>query len=186
MVDHSSNDESAYLDTAPISTRTHRRGWRRPAAAVAVVAALAATSAVTLLVANVERPTVQAARSPDTEALQHWWAASHGAVEALVHALDDAQMGLAVRDPDAVATACQQIHDAGELRLKARLPSPNSDLTADLTGAIEDAHAAAHMCLAARAGSPTDHVGEFGSYLEQAARQLRAGQELVNDALSQS
>jgi hypothetical protein len=131
-----------------------------------------------------DRSTVVAQDDPGTTALRRWWADSRDDVEALSGAISDVQQSLARRDADAVGAACLRMHDAAALKVKAHLPAPDADLTSDLSGAVDDAHAAAHMCLAAEAGSQNNYSGEFRSDLEQAGRQLRAAQALINKLLA--
>ncbi|MET0474516.1 MAG: hypothetical protein ABW001_07745 [Mycobacterium sp.] len=169
--------------TSPIPRDTPRRRWKGPAIGLAVVAALSVATVAPLIVEG-QRPSATGAEKPDAGSLQRWWADGHGDVEALQVSIDDVQHALSIKDPVAVGAACQRIHDAGELTLKARLPTPDPTLTAELAGAIEDAHAAAHLCLAAEAGSLENHAGEFRSDMEQAERQLRASQDIVNDVLT--
>jgi hypothetical protein len=132
------------------------------------------------------RPGGGSAAERDAVPLQHWWADSHEDVEALQVTIDAAQHGLAVGDGARVASACQEMHDVGEVTLMARLPAPDPILTSSLRGAIEDAHAAAHLCLAAAAGTSSNYAAEFRSDLEQAERQLHTAQELVNELLTEA
>jgi hypothetical protein len=46
---------------------------------------------------------------------------------AVLHTISAVQHGLAIRDLAVVAEGCQRIHDADELKLKARLPAPQAD-----------------------------------------------------------
>ena len=68
--------------------------------------------------------------------------------------------------------------------LPAHLPTPDPDLTGELTAATADAHAAAHMCLAVLAGSVNSYDGEFVADVDQANKHLTAAQELINKALT--
>jgi len=182
--DHPGADSTS-PDMGPIASGTSCRRWRGLAIAIgiAVVTVLTVVTVAPLAIRD-HRSIVPAAERPDAAPLQRWWAESHGDVEALQGTIYDTQHALAIRNPDAVAASCQRMHDAGELTLKARLPAPDPVLTTDLAGAIEDAHAAAHLCLAAEAGSLTNYAGEFHSDLEQAVRQLQAAQDLVNKLMT--
>lgn len=171
-------------NTTPAVTGTARRS-RGLVFGIVVIAVLALGVVATLVVSDMKRSDVPVAEAPDAEALQHWWADSHGDVEALRATIDDAQRGLAIQDDTAVASACQAMHD-GELKLRARLPAPEPVLTSTLDGAIEDAHGAAHMCLAAVAGSLNNYAGEFRSDMEQAEQQLQTAQDLVNKLLTET
>ena len=90
---------------------------------------------------------------------------------------------LELRDQAALEKSCQEMHDAGAVRLRAHLPAPDPDLTAELDAAINDAHDAAHMCLAALADSQNNYAGEFVSNLDQADKHLKAALDIVNKSL---
>jgi len=62
------------------------------------------------------------------------------------------------------------MHDDAVITLKADLPAPDRVLSTELAGAIEDAHAASHMCLAAMADSVNDYAGEFRSQMAESDR----------------
>jgi hypothetical protein len=68
--------------------------------------------------------------------------------------------------------------------MQSHLPSPNSEVTAELHGAVEDFHSAAHMCLAVAAGSPVNYDAEFFSSMRQANMHMRAAQKLINQLLT--
>lgn len=172
-------------DMSPVLAVAPQRRWRGLAIAIAAVAFLALLTVITVVPSVMDRRSIApTAERSQAVPLQHWWADSHGDVEALQGTIYDAQHALAIRNPDAAAAACQRMHHAGELTLKARLPAPDPVLTSDLNGAIEYAHTAAHMCMAAEAGSLTNYAGEFGSDMEQALRQLQAAQGLMNNMLT--
>lgn len=76
------------------------------------------------------------------------------------------------------------MHDAAGVDLPAHLPTPNPDLTSELTAATADANAAAHMCLSAVAGSVNNYHGEFAADVDQADKHLTKAQELINKALT--
>lgn len=59
-------------------------------------------------------------------------------------------------------------------------------MTSELRASIDDAHAAAHMCLAAMAGSVNSYDGEFVSLVEEAARNVAAAQLRIRRALHRS
>jgi hypothetical protein len=172
-------------ETSPIPTMTRRRRWWGVVLGIAVILVLTAAAVIPLAIGNQQQSRRRTADSNPT-VLQRWWVDSHGDVEALSNVIDDVQHALAVRNPDAVGADCQRMHDAAEVTLKSRLPAPDPILTAQLAGAAEDAHDAAHMCLAAEDGSQTNYAGEFRSDLEQSQRQLRAAQALVNRLITAS
>jgi hypothetical protein len=51
------------------------------------------------------------------------------------------------RDQPALEKSCQQMHDAGVVKLRAHLPAPDSDLAAELDAAVNDAHNALRICV---------------------------------------
>jgi hypothetical protein len=102
----------------------------------------------------------------------------------LQNALDDAQRALDRLDPTGFEAACQTMHDAGEVKLQAHLPTPNPDLTSELRAAIDDAHSAAHLCLSVAAGSMNNYDGEFIANVDQADRHMKAAQDLINETLA--
>ncbi|WP_458315381.1 hypothetical protein [Mycolicibacterium brisbanense] len=115
---------------------------------------------------------------------QHWWVAAHTPVDELRNVLLDTRSALQRQDAATLGTDCHKMHDAAVVRLRAQLPAPDPQLTAELDAAINDAHDAAHMCLAAIDGSQNNYSGEFRSALDQADRNLTAALVSVNNSLS--
>ena len=115
--------------------------------------------------------------------MQQWWSAAHEHFDELQGALEDSRAALELRDEPALEPSCQEMHDAGVVRLRAHLPAPDPDLTAELDAAINDAHDAAHMCLSAVSGSLNNYAGEFVSNLDQAEKHLEAALAIVNKGL---
>ncbi len=115
---------------------------------------------------------------------QHWWLAAHTPVDELRNVLLDTRSALQRQDAATLGTDCHKMHDAAVVRLRAQLPAPDPQLTAELDAAINDAHDAAHMCLAAIDGSQNNYGGEFRSALDQADRNLTAALVSVNNSLS--
>jgi hypothetical protein len=156
--------------------------------AAAAIAVLSIAGGAATVVATTDTPhTAPSApttsATPDISALQQWWSAARDDFIDVKDASQQVQQALDVIRPGALGAACQRVHDAAEVRLKSRLPSPNSDLTAELAAAIEDFHAAAHMCLAVVAGSPVDYDGEFLSSMAQGNRHMTAAQNIIDKAL---
>ncbi|BBX37464.1 hypothetical protein MMAG44476_25254 [Mycolicibacterium mageritense DSM 44476 = CIP 104973] len=151
----------------------------------ALVAALVAAVAVALgvLVAVVvghdggirqsEQPT------QDGAAIRDWWAESRDDFAALQVALDDTQDALKRQDVDALRVSCQQMHDGASVDLPSHLPTPDPELTNELKAATDDAHQAAHMCLAAVAGSMNSYRAEFDTDLAQAQAHLEQARDIV-------
>lgn len=104
--------------------------------------------------------------------VEQWWTKHQTDVDALRSSIRDSQRALDREDLDALGEACLKMHDDAVITLRSTLPTPDRELTAELGGAIEDAHAAAHMCLAAKAGSINNYAGEFRSQLAASDRQL--------------
>jgi hypothetical protein len=87
---------------------------------------------------------------------------------------------LADKDEAVLQKSCQDMHDAGAVDLRAHLPAPDADVTAEIDAAINDAHEASHMCLAAISGSLNSYAGEFDADLEQADKHLQAALAMIN------
>ena len=118
-----------------------------------------------------------------TAAMQQWWSTAHEHFDELQSAVRDSQQALKRQDDATLQKSCQQMHDAGVVKLRAHLPAPDPDLTAELDAAINDAHEAAHMCLSAISGSENNYAGEFVSNLDQSEKHLEAALDIVNKGL---
>lgn len=152
--------------------------------AASIVAAVALTAVLGVVVTHRERPeTSSAPTNAESTAMQQWWSAARGNFNDFQGALDDTREGLKRQDEAMVQSSCQDMHDAGAVDLRAHLPTPNADLTAEIDAAINDAHEAAHMCLAAASGSLNNYVGEFAANLDQAEKHLTAALNIVNESL---
>jgi hypothetical protein len=172
---------------APLGVPAPRpRAWYRtfPAiAAFSVTAAVAMASiVVAILMASSGAP--GAGMSSKHEELTQWWSATYPHVAELQDTLDDSEHALERVDGPALASACQRMHDAAGVDIAARLPSPDADLTAELAAAIEDAHAASHMCLSVLDTTPNNYDAEFASGVDQADRHLEAALAIVNRNLT--
>ncbi|KUI25782.1 hypothetical protein AU196_23660 [Mycobacterium sp. IS-1742] len=157
------------------------RAHRRRGVAVAIVAAVVGVAA--LLVVDASR-THDAVVPSEQAAVREWWSAAQPAVTDLQESLYDAESSLRRMNASALAAACQRMHDSAAVGVPAEMPTPDRDLTAELSAATEDAHSAAHMCLAVVANSPHNYEGEFTANLDQAEKQMRAAMALVNRILT--
>lgn len=119
-------------------------------------------------------------------AFSQWWSEAYPAVSALQGILDEAQRALRRREPVALASACQVMHDVAAVQVPSHLPAPEGDLGAELGAAAEDAHSAAHMCLAVVEQTPNNYDAEFVSNLEQAGRQVKSAMSTANEYLAGS
>lgn len=171
--------------TPDVPAPASKRWTRRCLAAAAVIAVLSfAGGAAGMVVIRGERHvTSSAPTTSSTTALQRWWSSARDDFTDLKDASDEAQLAIDVIRPGALSAACQHVHDAAEVRLQSHLPSPNTELTAELNAAIEDFHAAAHMCLAVVAGSSSNYDSEFLSSMTQANRHMSAAQDIINRML---
>lgn len=152
--------------------------------AASIVAAVALTAVLGVVVTHREGPeTSSAPTNAESTAMQEWWSAARGHFDDFQGALDDTREGLKRQDEAMVQSSCQDMHDAGAVDLRAHMPTPNADLTAEIDAAINDAHEAAHMCLAAASGSLNNYVGEFAANLDQAEKHLTAALNIVNKSL---
>ena len=131
-----------------------------------------------------ERTGTSTATSATPVSIQQWWADAHEHFTELQNALDDSQRALDRLDGPGLEAACQRMHDAAGVDLKAHLSTPDPDLTSELAAATADSHAAARMCLSAAAGSLNNYHGEFAADVDQADEHLTAAQELINKALT--
>jgi len=168
----------------PANKRSWSRRGLRIIASTGVVAAVLLAGVLAVIITN--RPEPETARpltSVDAVAMQQWWSAAHEHFDELQRAVNDTQAALEHHDDSAFAPSCQKMHDAGAVNLRAHLPAPDPDLTAELDAAINDAHEAAHMCLSAINQSQNNYAGEFVSNLDQAERHLKAALDIVNTRL---
>jgi hypothetical protein len=151
----------------------------------AIVAVLVTSAAVVALAVVRDRDQSRsAAPTPvGAQAIREWWSVAHEPFAELRESLDDAQDALDRLDGRAVEAACQQMHDTADVGLRTHMPTPDPELTSELAAATADAHIAAHICLAAMAGSTNGHDAEFMAAVEQAETHMVAAQKLVNKAL---
>lgn len=117
-------------------------------------------------------------------ATQDWWSQASVDVDDLASALDDTQRAIRRWDSAAFDEACQRMHDTAAVSVPSRLPAPDPTVTAELSAAAEDAHAASHMCLAVFANSANNYDGEFTAALEQASRHVDTARVLVDLKMS--
>lgn len=143
-----------------------------------VVALVISATALATTFAQRER-TVFAAADTGSIAVQQWWDTAGSHVTDLQAAMDDVRDAFDRFDKKRLERACERVHDGAVVGLQAYLPSPEPDLTSELEAAIQDAHSAAHLCLAAMAGSPTNYDAEFATYLDEADTHLKAARNLV-------
>jgi hypothetical protein len=163
-------------EVTPMATDTSRvragltGSWRRWILVGAIIAAflLVAALGVAIAASRLTGPAVSTGpASADHDAVQQWWSGVREPVNRLQTALDNARRALDRQDSTELQTDCQRVHDIAEIELRAQLPSPDRQLTSELTAAIEDAHSAAHLCLAAVAGSPNVYRGDFTPYADR-------------------
>jgi hypothetical protein len=151
----------------------------------ALAIALFAGGAAGIAVANHTRHIGSAGPATSSvTALQHWWVGAEKDFTDMRNASDDVDQAFSRFRPGALAAACQHVHDAAEIKMQSHLPSPNRKLTAELNAAIKDFRFAAHLCLAAVAGSPGNYDGEFLSLMAQANKHMRAAQDIVDQTLT--
>lgn len=165
----------------PETTAWYRTRWALVGASAVV--ALTVSVAAVAVVMNRDRTEPVAATPTEQQAVLQWWEHAHTPVTKLQDSIADARHSMESLTPIGLEQACQRMHDLAGVQVHTYLPAPTPELTSELAAAAEDAHAAAHMCLSAVAGSRNAYDGEFRSSLEQAERQLVHAQELVNVAL---
>lgn len=180
---------TAPVAAVPASSAT--RPWYRKkwviAAASLVGILLIAGGIVVAVVATTGKNTPSAPTTSAATAIKNWWSGAQQDFSDLQNALNDSRRALnrTPMDWSRLEDACGRMHDAAENKLKARLPTPDPELTADVQGMIEDFHGAAHNCLSAYAGA-SEQIGEFTSLLDQAEKQMRAAEDVVNNVLAQA
>lgn len=166
------------------SKTTRRRQWI-VAALGSVLLLLIAGGSVTIVTTSHSLRHVASPAPTMTKwtAIQRWWAETSQDFKATRDASAEVRHAIDQQDATGLDSACQQVHDDAEIKLKAHLPSPQPDLTAEVSAAIEDYHSAAHMCLSVAEGSTNNYVGEFSSYLEEADLHMKAAQDIVDQVL---
>lgn len=172
---------------APVGGSTpQRRVWYRTFPAIATFSVTGAVAVASLVVAIVMASSGSPGGSSSSEhaELTEWWSTTHPHVAELQDALDDSRQALRRIDSPALASACQRMHDAAGVDLAAHLPSPDADLTAELSAASGDAHDAAHMCLSVLEHTPNNYDAEFASDVDQADRHLKAALAIINRGLT--
>jgi hypothetical protein len=164
----------------------HRTKWAIVGAGVLAVLVISGAAVALILTVGGKQTSSSTPTSVGSAAIQEWWSGAHEHFTELQNALDDAQRALDRLDGTGFEAACQQMHDAGEVGLQAHLPAPDPDLTSELRAAIEDAHAAAHLCLSVVAGSMTNYDGEFIANIDQADKHMQAAQDMINKSLART
>lgn len=161
----------------------YRTKWAIVGASILAVLVISAAAVAVVVSRSGEQADLSAPTSSRTVAIREWWSGAHQHFTDLQESLDDSQRSLTRIDGPALERACQQMHDTADVELQAHMPTPDTELTSELRAATADAHAAAHMCLAAVAGTVNNYSGEFPASVDQAEKHLTAAQELVNKAL---
>ncbi len=167
------------------SARSTRRTSVLVFVAIAGILLVIAAGAVGLVLKNdSEHDTPRRQAIADSAALRQWWSTVDEYFDELKEAVDTANGAVDEQlDPTLIKDACQQMHDVAQVKLQAHLPSPDPELTAELAAAIQDLHAAAHMCLSVIAGSMNSYGGEFTSDLQQGEKHLDAALKIINKSV---
>lgn len=173
----------AAASVPPRTTSRGRTKWLIAAAGIAALFWFAGGAAGVVVTKGAEHARAPQPTVSSAAAMQQWWSATQDDFIDMQKTAADVQQALTVFRPGALAAACQRVHDFAEVRLQSHLPSPNSELTAELHAAIEDYHSAAHMCLAVVAGSPVNYDGEFLSSMAQADKHLSAARDIIRKTL---
>lgn len=168
--------DSMRRDTAP---RRRRTKWLIAVGELVVILLFAGGVAGVVATKVAQQTSSSAPTTSSVAALEQWWSQAQDDFHDLQKASQDVQQALSRFKPGALLMACQHVHDAAEVRMQMHLPSPSAELTAELHAAIEDFHAAAHMCLAVAAGSPTNYDGEFMSSMSEANIHMRAAEDII-------
>ena len=165
-----------------------RRDWSRTRwamAAIGVLVAIAVIGGGILLAVTLDEKRSAGSNPPsaDQSAIGEWAAGAGAHVTEMENVLEDTQNALDSFDRRGLQTACENLHEVAGVDLPAHLPSPDPDLTSELTAATEDAHEAAHMCLATMAGSTNNTSTEFVTHVDEAVRNVAAAQLRIKRAL---
>ncbi|MGD9516133.1 MULTISPECIES: hypothetical protein [Mycolicibacterium] len=164
-----------------------RRRWYRTFPAVvgfvAVAVVIIASGIVAIALSGGQRSQDGIPPSQRAE-LAEWWSTAQPHVTDLQKALDDSLEALRSMDGPGLGAACQRMHDSAGVDLAAHLPAPDRDLTAELEAAAQDAHDAAHMCLAVLELTPNNYDAEFVSDIDQADRHLKAAVAIIDRSLT--
>lgn len=168
----------------PTSAENTRSARRRSVllftSAGAILLAVVVAGLVAVVVTN-GRGTPRPPDEVDSAAVRQWWSTAREHFDELKDAVDVANGAVEKQlDPKLIKDSCQQMHDAADVKLQAHLPSPDRALTAELGAAIQDLHAAAHMCLSVIAGSMNSYGGEFEADLQQGEKHLDAALAIIN------
>lgn len=180
--------DALIVPTSADNTRSARRRLvLLVTGAGAILLAVVVAGVVAVVVANGSwRGTPRPADDVDSAAVRQWWSTARSDFDDLKDAVDIANGAVDKQlDPKLIEDACQQMEDTADVKLRARLPSPDQDLTAELGAAIQDLHAAAHMCLSVIAGSMNSYGGEFASDLQQGDKHLDAALAIINKSQPQ-
>ncbi len=165
---------------SPIQPWYRKRWFIANAGLVALLTTVAVTLAVVAINTADKRQSPPAATPNSSTLIRQWWTGVHRDITDLQAAVDDSRVAANVGNKTAMAAACQQLHDIGEVKIQAHMPSPDPGLTAEVRSAIEDTHEAAHMCLAVVDGSLAYDGGQFQSYLDEALKHLDAARAIAN------
>lgn len=168
---------------AEAATAWYRTKWALIGASGVVALVVLAASVVLAMDRGGDRSESEVANPTSQEAIREWWSTAHTPVTELRETIDAARRSLTRMNPAGLEEACQDMHDLAGVDVPTYLPAPTPELSSELTAATEDAHDAAHMCLALAAGSQNLYSGEFLSSVEQAERRLVHVQEIINAAL---
>lgn len=168
------------------SRRWYHSLWFFATAGVAAVIVLVVGVLAFAATRDTSSPNAARSASSNAVAMQNWWAGAREDFEELESASDDLRQAIAELDRPGLSAGCQDIHDSAEVRLKAHLPTPDPDLTAEIAAAIEDFHDAVHLCMAVVAGSVNNHDGEFLAFITEADRHFRAARELITETLKEA
>ena len=174
--------DALIIPESPKRSLSERARWVNISASITAAVVLAVVLGV-VVTHRAEPETSSAPTTANSAAMQQWWSTANEHFDELQRAVADSREALQRQDEPVLAKSCQQIHDAGAVKLRAHLPSPDPDLTAELDAAINDAHDAAHMCLAAVNGSLNNYFGEFAANLDQVEKHLKAALNIVNKSL---
>ncbi len=174
----------AAVAPSPETRPRYRKKWLIAVASIVTLAVIAGGVVAAVVLTKSNGPSSSAPTTSAATAIKNWWSGAKQDFADLQNAIADEKAARAREDWPAAFDACRRMHETAANKLQSHLPSPDPELTADLQGAINDAEIAAHMCLSAEAGSYVQ-AGDFTNREDQADKQMRAAQDIVNKTLTE-
>ncbi len=114
-------------------------------------------------------------------AMREWEAVAGGHFTDSARALE--QLSTAVGDDSVVRSGCATLHEANAVGLQHDLPTPDSELTAELQRMIDDMNTATHACLRFVEGHADVDAAAYQEYLGRAVDHLQRAKVILDAVL---